>query len=254
MKKRLICTLMVFLAFTVLFTLIIGIVMKIPRLPFIGGSEEGWLGYWGGTLGSLIGIMGAYLVMKEQLNVEKEQEEKERDPILTLGKGEAITLERYLLNPEVIKVPIINGGQTPVFNVKISYVILKETLSNTGKDEIDISNNFFSFDIDKIHVMMASSTEIQYISVLMPGEKQNVNLGKSISQLYFYHMDNIDKSEIEHNYEDFKIQIILEYQDYKNEKRNNDFNLGISLIGMEYNDSKKIHKLFCYAQLINAPS
>ncbi|MEY8307793.1 hypothetical protein AAK913_14485 [Enterococcus faecium] len=48
-------------------------------------AEEGWLGFWGGIIGSAIGVLGAFLVLKEQVNYDrdalKEQlnEEKEQN-------------------------------------------------------------------------------------------------------------------------------------------------------------------------------
>ncbi|WP_321388686.1 hypothetical protein [uncultured Enterococcus sp.] len=50
-------------------TTIVGLMMKIPKLPFFGGAEEGWLGYWGGV----IGIIGAYAVLRIQLKNDKYQ-------------------------------------------------------------------------------------------------------------------------------------------------------------------------------------
>lgn len=44
-------------------TCIVGWMINTPKLPFIGGTEEGWLGYWG----SIIGIVGAYTILRIQL-------------------------------------------------------------------------------------------------------------------------------------------------------------------------------------------
>ncbi|MDT6349349.1 putative phage abortive infection protein [Enterococcus faecium] len=46
-------------------------------------AEEGWLGFWGGIIGSAIGVLGAFLVLKEQVNSDREalkvQLEEERE-------------------------------------------------------------------------------------------------------------------------------------------------------------------------------
>ncbi|EOM09759.1 hypothetical protein SSM_02771 [Enterococcus faecium EnGen0192] len=46
-------------------------------------AEEGWLGFWGGIIGSAIGVLGAFLVLKEQVNSDrdalKEQLNEERE-------------------------------------------------------------------------------------------------------------------------------------------------------------------------------
>lgn len=227
--------------------------MKIPKPPFIGGSEEGWLGFWGGALGSLIGIMGAYLVMREQINVEKKQKEEELIPILTLGKGDLVKLERPIQNSKLISIPIINGGQTPVFNLRISYVILEETLLNVGKseDKNTVNNDFFSFDDSEAKIMMPTTTEIKYISVLMPGEKQEFDLGSGMSHFYFYYVENTNKNEINRVSNDFKIKMVLEYQDYKNKKRSNDFILRVHINSIEYTSNEKVVKLNCHAEIDN---
>lgn len=36
-------------------------------------AEEGWLGFWGGIIGSAIGVLGAFLVLNEQIKEEREQ-------------------------------------------------------------------------------------------------------------------------------------------------------------------------------------
>lgn len=51
---------------------IIGVVlMGNRRLLNFEGTPDGWLGYWGGIFGSAIGVTGALLVLREQINVEK---------------------------------------------------------------------------------------------------------------------------------------------------------------------------------------
>lgn len=39
---------------------------------------DGWLGFWGGVIGSAIGVIGAFLVLKEQLDEEREQNRKQQ--------------------------------------------------------------------------------------------------------------------------------------------------------------------------------
>ncbi|MGT4665645.1 putative phage abortive infection protein [Enterococcus hirae] len=36
-------------------------------------AEEGWLGFWGGIIGSAIGVLGAFLVLNEQIKEERKQ-------------------------------------------------------------------------------------------------------------------------------------------------------------------------------------
>lgn len=39
-------------------------------------AEEGWLGFWGGIIGSAIGVLGAFLVLNEQIKEERKQNEQ----------------------------------------------------------------------------------------------------------------------------------------------------------------------------------
>lgn len=75
------------LTMVIISLLLPGILSDIFKLPFIGGTEKGWMEYWGGILGSLFGVLGAYFVMKAQIDIEKKEHEKELSPILALGKG-----------------------------------------------------------------------------------------------------------------------------------------------------------------------
>lgn len=42
-------------------------------------AEEGWLGFWGGIIGSAIGVLGAFLVLKEQVNYDRDALRKQID-------------------------------------------------------------------------------------------------------------------------------------------------------------------------------
>ena len=47
------------------------ILMRFPRFFYFEGSPDGWLSYWGGIFGSVIGVIGALIVLREQINIEK---------------------------------------------------------------------------------------------------------------------------------------------------------------------------------------
>lgn len=41
-------------------------------------TNEDWLGYWGGIIGSSLGVLGAFMILKEQINNEREQTRKQQ--------------------------------------------------------------------------------------------------------------------------------------------------------------------------------
>lgn len=50
-------------------TALIGYILNIPKWNWVGGSEEGWQGYWG----TIIGIIGAYSILRIQLRNDRDQ-------------------------------------------------------------------------------------------------------------------------------------------------------------------------------------
>ena len=82
---------------------IIGILlMWLPKLWEFDGTPDGWLGYWGGVIGALFGVIGAYLVMNKQLEMERSKEknyslEKER-PYFFIEPSDPTHLNFYFYN------------------------------------------------------------------------------------------------------------------------------------------------------------
>ncbi|URZ86806.1 hypothetical protein [Floricoccus penangensis] len=220
--------------------LIVGIMMKIPKLPFIGGDEDGWMGFWGGILGSLFGVLGAYLVMVTQINVEKSLKEEENNPILILGKGDYVRLKNEYNNAiETICLPIINGGKTPVFNLKISYLITDEVSMRIS--DSNLFNDFIEYKDEYESTMVRRKREFQYISILMSGKSENIKLPYIINNVYWKYIESIKNDVTDEKDFDFKMKIILEYQDYKNRTITDEFYFKVMII---YMTDKEIS---CYA-------
>lgn len=59
-------------------SLAVQVMMSLPRLWNYAGSPDSWLGFWGSLLGSLLGVIGAYLVMSVQLQSDKKQHYEEK--------------------------------------------------------------------------------------------------------------------------------------------------------------------------------
>ncbi|KWU38093.1 hypothetical protein AV935_03735 [Levilactobacillus brevis] len=84
--------------------LIMAFLMQTTFRSFGGGTDDGWLGFWGGYLGSIIAIMGIYLqissernqskkaakeqvdLLTKQLNNEKENQYRQERPFFLVSK------------------------------------------------------------------------------------------------------------------------------------------------------------------------
>ncbi|MBC1307911.1 hypothetical protein [Listeria booriae] len=53
--------------------LLVGILMKCDWFSFAAGTSEGWLGFWGGYLGSLLSIFGALWIFNKQSSKDKQE-------------------------------------------------------------------------------------------------------------------------------------------------------------------------------------
>ncbi|EAK8930013.1 DUF308 domain-containing protein [Listeria monocytogenes] len=53
--------------------LIVGLLFLIPLFGFLPGSNEGWLGFWGGYLGAVLSIFGALWLFNKQSSKDKQE-------------------------------------------------------------------------------------------------------------------------------------------------------------------------------------
>lgn len=89
-------------------TLLIPCIMSLPRLWNYEGSPDSWVGFWGSLLGSLLGVIGAYLVMSAQLQSDKEiafqHEKKNERPYFFINSlsEDKITFEFYNANHSLL--------------------------------------------------------------------------------------------------------------------------------------------------------
>lgn len=89
-------------------TLLIPCIMSLPRLWNYEGSSDSWVGFWGSLLGSLLGVIGAYLVMSAQLQSDKEiafqHEKKNERPYFFINSlsEDKITFEFYNANHSLL--------------------------------------------------------------------------------------------------------------------------------------------------------
>lgn len=224
-----------------LFIIIISLVFIL--LPFVWKDSEK-VSYFGNIGGATLGIIGAYLVMRYQINREREQAEEEKQPLLVTGIVEGNKLPFQFgkdlhtnLKPLSSKEPfsdvtidLINGGTTPIFNLKCILNIpdLKEQVAeyskyNNNKASLKFSDNLkememFSYTFRNEENKKNIFWQIQRIEgdsfmVIMPGMKESVHLPSSFILLMSFWISNIysNTGDVKTTY----LDIELHYQDYK---------------------------------------
>lgn len=231
--------------------------MKLPRPPYIGGSEDGWMGYWGSLIGSAIGLIGAFSVMRMQLISEKKERDEGKKPVLVLGNAqykEAIAESfRDPVFPisKVISIPLINGGQTPVFNLKITYFLKNdviqginttkykktvETNSKTGRGYIILKRK----DRDIVYLNLDEGTGKSY-SVIMPGATLELIIPQQHTEmLLFYYESLLLDYTMEKNSLTHFLTMEIEFKDYKMELNKLKFDIKTGLIYSQNNKENEI--------------
>lgn len=172
---------------------------------------EGWLGFWGGYEGAILSVSGSIFAMKFQLKEEKKIELERTRPILILGQN---ILFNYgmdsLLREDEYKFPLlrlINGGNSPLLNIEISYEISNSTLLELQRS--GAINSFTSdFIFSKILGMRYSQKKV--ISIIGKEEQNEFFLyDELLMKLILLHYKDLDVSE----YEDFVIDLAISYED-----------------------------------------
>lgn len=109
-------------------TLMVGLMMKIPALPFIGGTTDSWLQYWSGIIGAMLGVYGAFSVMQHQIKLESKNEEKSKKPIIVPNEilFDDIVFAQLRFNRDInnfdkyeaIYIPIHNVGGSTIYDIE----------------------------------------------------------------------------------------------------------------------------------------
>ncbi|MCF1620001.1 hypothetical protein LQF61_07915 [Tetragenococcus koreensis] len=233
----------------VLCSLFAGFVLGI----FISKGEQFNIRDWITLLGSVIGVLGAFLVAHLQIFYDRKEKDKEKEPFITLVNGNYENLEllpgrRALDNTEKalfkeplcdLKLPIVNSGISSVYNVKVEYKSekLNGTYENYKKVFKKKENRSVWFekhvtfgDVVGINFLNNKTREKSFlpvsghcfsktIPVLSPNQTCKLELPMfvlTILQLFaFNDVNDTDKSELKFPY----IEASLSFQDYRGELR-----------------------------------
>lgn len=260
-------------------TFIFGVlIMWIPKLKILGGSSDGWLGYWGGIIGSMVGVLGAYSIMNKQLDEERVARKQEKESILVIGSNQYSDiliqrgknffdnepLKQDLDVGEFLTVPLINGGQTPVFNIRIMCEVINHS---------DIFNVFQKYSDEKFKIRDYPANgviqeSIMYntklisaivpkkrrpfnIPVVLPGAQEDIELNNAFMLMINYYFFNIF-GNLKYNEEKIPnpiIKINIIYEDYELKEIEKEFHIVLSRTRKKTIDGETISADFSLVQM-----
>lgn len=249
----------------------------VPFLNKIPGDNGDWLGFWSGYLGSMIGVGGAYYVMKHQLNFEHKKELEEKKSLLIPGVKEYTDLElidgKDLLNDgrwikdyqafSEVTFPLINGGKTPVFDIKYCFEISNFTkfksLYTNDNMLVEMNPRMFIREESKIDFLyytyiyedskgngrhkMITLKNLNYLnfsSVIMPGESIDLKMPMVAILLLSYSFSNFMLYSNSSDERMLLPEMVLKinYKDYQLNDQERTFNIGILGHNSSVNNAK----------------
>ncbi|WEG74406.1 hypothetical protein [Vagococcus intermedius] len=209
----------------------------VPLLKRIPGSNGDWLGFWGGYIGAAMGVLGAYYIMKKQIESDKES-------ILYLGifKKENIKILKGIdivngsrietgVDFSSITMPLINAGKGPIFDIEYSFEIdnLNHLIKSYEKREelrdIQLTNEFIKFtSIDNYREEVDTYLEIYpFIKLggfLLPNDTLAIHLPNYIQILLTYPLTSYNLLQIVMKDKIFpKFKLYVTYKDANNNNK-----------------------------------
>lgn len=146
----------------------------IPWLNRLPGSDQDWIGFWGGFMGSVVGVAGAIYIFQKQIDVERENNKQQLEAERELTQ-EQINESRQQIKDEkidntffnLINLHIRNKEIIPVFRKKDSFKCnpkaLEDLLKGEGTENADDEINLFSTILEEIPEQIKKDKQIKYI-------------------------------------------------------------------------------------------
>ena len=141
------------------------------RLP---GSDQDWIGFWGGFMGSVVGVAGAIYIFQKQIDVERENTKQQLEAERELTQ-EQINESRQQIKDEridntffnLIDLHIRNKETIPVLTNKDSYESshkqMEEYFKGGGTKHGDYEINLFSTILEEILEQIKKDKQNKYI-------------------------------------------------------------------------------------------
>ncbi|WP_208560617.1 hypothetical protein [Marinilactibacillus kalidii] len=219
--------------------------------------SERMFNLYGAFIGSSLAFAGAYYIFQKQRKEDKEIENKRNQPILVVSHSEFETsnfkLGYDLVDADIplknnskfscIKLPFINAGKTPVYDIRYYYEIenlkeLNDVLNSKAPAKATFLSNshendtFSFFYADKQNLVRPRFSIKKYykmISVLMPSEVNEIVIPTFVAAMWNYELFIFSKHPRYNDHESFSpvISLTVIYRDYKNIERELKYDLTI---------------------------
>lgn len=181
-------------ALVILILILLAIVNRIIKNIFelFINMDAKYLGFWGAIIGSIIGVLGVYLVTSHQLKKLKDSNR----PILVVNSSKNIILEEGKKLDKIFT--LINGGESPIFNLSACLKISFDQSSDYQEEqEFMITLPYKEHTLGMSEILENKIQEFNkgdlLISLLCKYEDNN---GKKYSQEYKFTFANVtDSSE-----------------------------------------------------------
>ncbi|OFI48242.1 hypothetical protein BG261_08135 [Floricoccus tropicus] len=176
-------------ALVILILILLAIVNRIIKNIFelFINMDAKYLGFWGAIIGSIIGVLGVYLVTSHQLKKLKDSNR----PILVVNSSKNIILEEGKKLDKIFT--LINGGESPIFNLSACLKISFDQSSDYQEEKefmITLPYKEHSFGISDTLVdkIQEFNKRDLLISLICKYEDKN---GKIYSQEYKFTFANV---------------------------------------------------------------
>ena len=138
------------------------------------GSDQDWIGFWGGFMGSVVGVAGAIYLFQKQIDVERENTKQQLEAERELTQ-EQINESRQQIKDEridntffnLINLHIRNKEIIPALRNKDSYkskhTTKKELSKGEGTENADDEINLFSTILEEIPDQIEKGKYTKYI-------------------------------------------------------------------------------------------
>ncbi|WP_192943963.1 hypothetical protein [Ligilactobacillus agilis] len=156
------------IACLMLVPILVGVGMLVPMLNLSNGSNDGWLGFWGGYLGSIIAIAGVWWQTNKTIKNEKELMFSQKRPYIVIqesiiqnAKVSDVYVKKNHVGYEDEPVIIIkNLSNNPMFSVKLVFQydnkkedIVIDRINGNSNIGIVIKSEIISEAIDKFEII-----------------------------------------------------------------------------------------------------